>query len=66
MTSTDPGTGPVGPRPDPAQPVPAPPAAAPDPWTPPQQPGPWGPPQQPGAWARRRRMPGRRNPAPGP
>ncbi len=50
MTSTDPGAGPVGPRPDPAQPVPAPPAAAPGPWTPPQQPGPWGPPQ-PGAWA---------------
>ncbi|SDX59866.1 hypothetical protein SAMN05660209_00812 [Geodermatophilus africanus] len=49
MTSTDPGTGPVGPQPDPGAPVPAPQAAVPGPWTPPQQPGPWAPPQQPGA-----------------
>ncbi len=46
MTSTDPGTGPVGPRPDPVQPSPAPQGA----WAPPQQPGAWVQPQQPGPW----------------
>jgi hypothetical protein len=50
MTSTDPGTGPVGPQPGPAGPGPAPQASAPGPWTPPQQPGPWASPQQAGTW----------------
>ena len=45
MTSTDPGTGPVGPQPDPARPTPAPQGAAQGPWAPPQQPGAWAPPQ---------------------
>ena len=44
MTTSDPGTSPAGPQPDPTQ-------QQPGPWAPPQQPGAWTPPQQPATTA---------------
>ena len=44
MTTSDPGTTPAGPQPDPTQ-------QQPGPWAPPQQSGAWAPPQQAGAMA---------------